>query len=150
MSGMNGKRVVLGGLAAGLVINVVEFGVEPLLGATFEQWLRSLGLQPPAESAMLGLAVLGFLVGIVTVWLYAAIRPRFGPGPRTAVMAGVVTWGLECLIPNVAMAMFGVLTGQLLWLATIIPLVELTLAALCGAWLYREEPAVAPRVHATA
>ena len=37
-------------------------------------------------------AVYGFLLGIVAVWLYAAIRPRFGPGPKTAAMAGLAVW----------------------------------------------------------
>jgi hypothetical protein len=30
----------------------------------------------------------GFLIGIFAIWLYAAIRPRHGPGPKTAVCAG--------------------------------------------------------------
>ena len=33
----------------------------------------------------------------VTVWLYAAIRPRFGPGPKTAICAGLIVWGLSYL-----------------------------------------------------
>lgn len=82
--------------------------------------------------------LLAGLVGVATVWLYAAIRPRFGPGPKTAIIAGLVIWGFECVIPNLAMAGFGVLTGRLLLLATAIPAVELPLAALSGAWLYRE------------
>jgi hypothetical protein len=27
--------------------------------------------------------VMDFVVGILTVWLYAAIRPRYGPGPSS-------------------------------------------------------------------
>ena len=37
--------------------------------------------------------VLLFVVmGIGLIWLYAAIRPRYGPGPRTAAIAGFVMW----------------------------------------------------------
>src|SRR5207249_3963498 len=36
----------------------------------------------------------GFLVGIFAVWLYAAIRPRYGAGPKTALCAGAAVWGL--------------------------------------------------------
>ena len=31
-------------------------------------------------------------MGLLLVWLYAAIRPRFGPGPRTATYAALVVW----------------------------------------------------------
>ncbi|MBI4519687.1 MAG: hypothetical protein HY701_02525 [Gemmatimonadetes bacterium] len=77
----------------------------------------------------------------MAVWLYAAIRPRFGAGTATAILAGVVLWALECFFPNIVMAAFSVLSGRLFWLATIIPLVELPLATLAGAWVYREEAA---------
>jgi hypothetical protein len=26
------------------------------------------------------------------MWLYAAIRPRYGPGPKTAAVAGFALW----------------------------------------------------------
>jgi hypothetical protein len=138
MTGMNGKRIIVGGLVAGVVTSVIEFGMEPLMGNNMEEWLNGLGLKPPTEGAMMGLVGLAFLVGTAAVWLYAAIRPRFGAGPRTALVAGVAMWALTCLIPNLAMAGFGLLTGKLLFLATVIPLVEMPLATLAGAWAYRE------------
>ena len=39
----------------------------------------------------------GFLVGIFAVWLYAAIRPRYGAGPKTALCAGAAVWGIGYL-----------------------------------------------------
>src|SRR5437667_4515115 len=36
----------------------------------------------------------GFVLGVLLVWLYAAIRPRFGPGPKTSLIAGLVLWFL--------------------------------------------------------
>jgi hypothetical protein len=35
--------------------------------------------------------VKGVIVGIALIQLYAAIRPRFGAGPATAVKAGIFT-----------------------------------------------------------
>lgn len=138
MARMNRTRIVVGGLVAGVVINLFEFGVEPLMGTAMEDWLHSLGLTPPTESAMLGMAALGFLTGLSAVWLYAAFRPRFGAGLRTALLTAIVMWVLTWVIPNFALAALGILTGRLLWLSTWVPLIEMALATAAGAWVYRE------------
>ena len=39
--------------------------------------------------------VFGIVAGIVTMGLYAAIRPRFGPGLATAIYAGATLWFLN-------------------------------------------------------
>src|SRR4029434_4016947 len=36
--------------------------------------------------------VVDFIYGLVLVFTYAAMRPRFGPGPKTAVIAGMSYW----------------------------------------------------------
>ena len=33
-----------------------------------------------------------FVLGLVVVWTYVAIRPRFGPGPKTALLAALVSF----------------------------------------------------------
>jgi hypothetical protein len=147
MDSINWKRVIAGGLLAGLVMNIGEFAVEPLMGQQMEEFFKRLGLPVPAESTMAVLAVGAFLVGIVTVWLYAAIRPRYGAGVRTAAIAGVAVWALSCLFPNIFLYAFGLYTSRLFWFSTIWPLVETVIAAIAGAWAYREGPAT---VHAAA
>jgi hypothetical protein len=135
---MNRTRIVIGGVVAGVIINLFEFGVEPLMGTAMEDWLHSLGLTPPTETAMLGMAGLSFATGLSAVWLYAALRPRFGAGLRTALLTSVVMWVLTCMIPNFALAALGILTGRLLWLSTWVPMIEMALATVAGAWVYRE------------
>ena len=138
---MNWKRIILGGLVAGLVLNVGEFVIEPLMGRHMETFFSRLGLPVPGESAMIALAGGAFLIGIITVWLYAAIRPRYGAGAQTAICAGITVWLLSCLLPNVALYAFGVIgSASLFWLWSVWPLVESVVAALAGAWLYRERP----------
>src|SRR5262245_36381973 len=92
MGKINVGRVVLGGLLAGLVFNVFEGLVTPLLlGDLMTQSLAALGKSMPESAAMMAYYVgLGFLWGIFGVWIYAAIRPRFGPGPKTALIAAMV------------------------------------------------------------
>jgi len=136
---MNWKRIVTGGLLAGLVINLGEFGIEPLMGTQTEAFFQRLGLPTPGESVMGALAASAFVLGVVSIWLYAAIRPRYGAGVRTAIVAGVAVWALSCLLPNVALFAFGLIGSvRLFWLWTLWPLVETVLATLAGAWVYRE------------
>jgi hypothetical protein len=144
MDSINWKRVIAGGLLAGLVMNIGEFAVEPLMGSQMEEFFKRLGLPTPAESTMAVLAVGAFLVGIVTIWLYAAIRPRYGAGVRTAAIAGIAVWALSCLFPNIFMYAFGLYTAPLFWFSTIWPLVETVIAAIAGAWVYREGPVAVP------
>lgn len=89
MGKINLQRVVLGGRRAGLVLNVVDYllyGV--LLADDFNAAMQNLGLGPMGSSLIVRFVVLDFLYGIALIYLYAAIRPRFGPGPKTAVKPG--------------------------------------------------------------
>ena len=43
---------------------------------------------------IVALNVWGLAVGILTVWLFAAIRPRHSAGPKTAISAGLAVWAL--------------------------------------------------------
>jgi hypothetical protein len=136
---MNWKRILGGGLLAGLIINLGEFGIEPLMGSQMETFFQRLGLPTPGESTMGALALSAFGLGVVAMWLYAAIRPRYGGGVRTAVVAGVAVWALSCFFPNVAMLAFGLIgSTRLFVLWTLWPLVETVLATVAGAWVYRE------------
>ena len=132
-------RVIGGGLLAGLVMNVLEavFGV-----VTAAQWEAAMGpeklaaMQKPA--AMMAHLVWSFVLGIVMVWLYAAIRPRFGPGPRTAVIAGVVVWLLAHVTISLAFATFDFAPDSLMAISAVWGLVESVAGALVGAWIYKE------------
>jgi len=95
MSGINFGRVIGGGLLAGLIINISEFILNGvLLAQQMEAAMRSLNRPPVDNQMIVWFVVLGFALGIVTVWLYAAIRPRLGPGVRTAVCTALTVWFL--------------------------------------------------------
>jgi hypothetical protein len=84
-------RVVFSAIAAGLVINVVETIVNMFITAhTMEDLLAAMNLEPLGGAAMGGFVVLAFGLGFLTVWTCAAIRPRYGPGPKTALAGGMV------------------------------------------------------------
>ena len=136
---MNGKRIVLGGLLAGLIINIGETILNiPVLGAQMEEAMRRLNLAPVGGGAISIFVVGAFVLGVLLVWLYAAIRPRFGPGARTAMLAGLIFWILAYVWPAVGNGAMGIVPVKLLTVASLWGLVEVMIAALAGAAVYKE------------
>ena len=86
------------------------------------------------------LVAMTFVLGVASVWLYAAIRPRFGPGATTALAAGLAVWVIAHLWSGVYLGagFAGLITPRLAWLPVVWGLVEAPLGTLAGAWLYRE------------
>ena len=79
------------------------------------------------------------LLGIGAVWIYAAIRPRYGAGPSTAVRAGLTAWALAVFLANLSYYPLGVFPERLLVITTIVALFEIVIGTVAGAWLYTEE-----------
>jgi hypothetical protein len=147
MERVNMSRVILGGLVAGVVYNILASLVDGIALAT--QWggaMKALGRAEFGGGQIVGFILIGFATGIFTVWLYAAIRPRYGAGPKTAIYAGLMVWAIGILLPNVAfMGVQGLFPSSLTIATTTAAIVESVLAALAGAALYREETAPAAR-----
>lgn len=132
-------RVIMGGLLAGVVLNVVDFvlyGV--LLKQDIAAAMQALG-KPPMPDSMIWLYVAwDFVLGIALIWLYAAIRPRFGPGPRTAVIAGLCVWFLIGLMHAIGEAPMGLFPQKMYTLGTIVALIQIPVAGVVGASIYKE------------
>ncbi len=143
MAQNNRGRIIAGGLLAGLVINVVDFAVNGLLlGKAWGEALQALG-KPAAfsTSAIVIFIIVGFMFGIGGVWFYAAIRPKYGAGPLTAIRAGVAVWTLGGLLPNLANYPMHFFSDRLLAISAIVGLIEIVGGTVLGAWLYREKEA---------
>lgn len=83
--------------------------------------------------------ILHLVGGIWTIWLYAAIRPRYGPGPKTAAVAGAALWAIGAVVDAmwVSSRLSPIHVGALLApVATALPIV--IVAVLIGAWPYKE------------
>ena len=88
---------------------------------------------------IIGFNILGLAYGIFAMWLYAAIRPRYGAGPRAAVCAGLAVWVAGVLLPNVGfMGTAGLFSTNLTLMTTLAGIVEWVAATLAGAALYKE------------
>lgn len=135
---INWARVLLGGLLAGVIINAFEFVTNGVvLASQWEAAMKPLG-RSISESALIAFTILGFLIGITVVLLYARARPRFGPGAKTAVLAGFVLWVIGYALPSFGFSALGFLPKRLLLIGAIVGLLEVILASVAGAWLYKE------------
>jgi hypothetical protein len=140
MANINVGRVVLGGLVAGVVLNIGEAFLNlQVLATAMEEFSKKFNLALPGGGFIATMTILMFIFGIVMMFLYAAIRPRFGAGVKTAVIAGVLVWFLSFFYVtflNTAMGLFA--TGPSV-LAASYELVQTVLASVAGAWFYKEE-----------
>lgn len=147
MTAIDGNRVLLGGLVAGLIMNISEFVLHALVLANdskrlVDDWADHGVVLNQDASLLVELVAVTFALGLLAVWLYAAIRPRYGPGPRTALRAGLAIWALSYFYAGAYLwAGIAVVPPVLTWLPVAWSAVEVPVATLVGAWLYRDRPA---------
>jgi hypothetical protein len=138
MGKINWVRVILGGVVAGVIINIFEYLLNGvILAKDMEAAISALGRQMGGGQLAM-FTVWGFLVGIVAVWLYAGIRPRYGAGPKTALFAGLAVWGLAYLLASVTPMALHLFPRRLMAIGLAVGLVEVIVGTLAGARLYRE------------
>lgn len=144
MGKISTSRVILGGIVAGIITDILGFLVDGLwLAPRWNAGMRALGHGPFAPNQMIGFNLLGIAGGLVAIWIYAAIRPRFGPGLATAIKAGVAVWVLGTLLPNTGFMYLAQLFGRRLTLyTTAAALIEVVVGTIAGAIIYREASAV--------
>lgn len=137
MSAIQGRPLLLGGLLAGLIINVME-----MVGALFfmedlQRMAREHDLVLNESPLLMGFfVVFGFVTGILVTWLYACARTAYRPGPATAVRVVLAVWLLWYVAVNSVQVMFGLYTWGQFALGVSWGLVEILVAVQAGAWLY--------------
>ena len=139
MGKINMMKVLVGGLIAGVVLNVVDyvqFGV--VLRAQMDAAMQALGKPAMSNAQIPWFVFLDFVGGIFLVWVYAAVRPRFGAGVATAAKAGLIGWFGGALLPALFMWPQAVMPHNLTIITTLVALVEWPLATVIGAKFYME------------
>lgn len=139
MGKINMQKVLIGGLIAGVVLNVVDsllFGV--VLKEQMAAAMTSINRPAMTNAQIPWFVFLDFVAGVFLVWLYAAIRPRYGAGPATAAKAGVAAWFLGSLLVTLFMWPMHLMPQNLTIITTLVALVEWPLAAVIGAKFYIE------------
>lgn len=118
--------IIKGGLLAGLFINVSEFVLNTFVAVP----------EGGAESSIAVWVVYAFVLGILTAYLYAVARPRWGAGPKSAASAGIFVWLLHALLPTVGAVNMGAIafpTLPIVW-----TFVEMVIAGLIAGSLHTE------------
>jgi hypothetical protein len=136
MSKINWSRVLGCGLLAGIVWIILGSLVTSLLGRDFAA-LPNNHLGAPTPTFLVVNVVLDLLEGISVLWLYAAIRPLYGPGAKTAGIAACAWWFIVSL-GDATWCSFGFFPPH-----TVVPLMigtlpAIILATLAGARFYKD------------
>ncbi|MEE8349357.1 MAG: hypothetical protein V3R94_07295 [Acidobacteriota bacterium] len=154
--GVNWTGILLGGLVAGLIL--VGFGILNVT-ASERDWIPGLasvdrtllpfstafqgsGIRLPLPFLPLNASISAFgivwelIIGVWTLWLYAAISLRYGQGPKTAAAGGLATWLIIAVVSGSSSIMTGPVMGALPTLG--LYLVSILVATVVGSFLYKE------------
>lgn len=141
MAQINTGKVVAGGVAGAVVLNVVDYLVNGMWLAP--HWaVQAAKLNPNlnmmATNSIIGYVVMDIILAMMIVWLYAAIRPRFGPGTRTAALAALYVWAISAVF-NSMFVVSGMYSLHLVCASSAGTLVGMLAAGYIGGMMYKEE-----------
>ena len=151
---INTSKVIVGGLIGGFVANVIDFALNGFVLANMQKAaldalnpaLAANAMQP---SKIPIFVAFDFIWIVANVWIYAAIRPRFGPGARTAAYAGIVSWVIGSVVAGY-FAGIGMFSWGLYSVSAVCGLINSVISTIVGARFYSEEPATQEAVGQTA
>ncbi len=140
---LNPRRVITGGLLAGVIIIIFNIFAQFILMDRVQHemntWMPgSVDRMNMGAGAIAAGLIMKFLIGIILIWLYAAILPRFGPGPRTASYVAITVWILGAIFFS-DFPLMGMMSVASYVLLEIMQLVTLLIAILVGARIYSEQ-----------
>jgi len=139
---INIGRVILGGIVSAIVLFIASGIINgAVLGSAWQEWLRAMGSLNHAPAEPVGLAiwaVVSLVFGFTGIWIYAGIRPRFGAGPKTALLAGLLLWLAGWLAPALGQLALGAIPPYVTVVGCLGGLGGCLLAVLAGAAVYKE------------
>jgi hypothetical protein len=140
---INTGKVIAGGLVAGVVMNAIDWAANTFL--LMDRWKAEMDALNPALSAkamagnaMIGFVLIDFVCALLIVWTYAAIRPRFGPGPGTATKVGLLFWVFGGAI-WASLCVAGVFSWGFYAIGACVALVNTLVTANVGGMVYKED-----------
>ena len=141
MASINTGKVITGGLLAGVVMNVCDMACNfTVMKDDMMAMAQKFGIDPAAAMSFSGaipFIIADFVLGLVVVWNYAAIRPRFGPGPKTALLAGAVPY-IAVTAVLYGFSSLGMMSNSTMVKGSLTALITIALGSLAGAWVYKE------------
>ena len=137
MGKINVGKLIVGGIAAGVVMNVGDYVInEMIMKSQYAAVMAARNIDPAAMN-IATMVVLDFAMALLLVFTYAAIRTRFGAGPRTAIVAGLIV----VMVANVQAAYFvgmGFFSWDVWMPSAALSTTNVVVSALVGGALYSE------------
>ena len=143
---INTKKVIVAGLAAGVVMNIADYVIHMMFGARMTAEMNAFhsglgdSMNTMSTNTMIGYVVMDLVIGMLLAYTYAAVRPRFGPGARTAIIVGLMYWIFGSIMSSGYLVM-GMMSRSLWLTYGLIYLVCLVIASLVAGALYKEDSA---------
>lgn len=145
MNKINLKKIILGGLIAGLTLLILEgileyliWGNIPGIGSEQGRW-QSLFPTLSRENWGIGNHLLNlffpFGSGILLVWVYTILKPMYGAGNKAAIITGIIFW-LFWLLLVAWFTNAGIFPIKLSIISLVNNFVELPLMVIVGARIY--------------
>ena len=141
MSNVNWGKFVLGALIVTVICFLSDgFLHQRVVNDQWEAIVAALGATAPQHA---GWSMVWFVVfeagrGFLTMYVYVLLRPRLGPGVKTATWAGVVAWVAYSLTGPAQFIPLGFYSESLWFTVVIYQLVFSIVAAIAGAAPYQE------------
>ena len=141
---INTKKVVVAGLAAGVVMNILDFLINMMFGAQMQESANAFkpglgdAMASMGGSTMAGYIIMDLVIGMLLAYTYAAMRPRFGPGAKTAVITALIFWIFGSIVSSNYLIM-GIMSRSLWLTFGLVYLVCLIIASLVAGALYSED-----------
>ncbi len=136
---INRTRLIVGSLLAGIFLTFAgAFLAHGILGSEYSANFRSHMSVPPDSTTIAQNVAVRMLLGFVAAFLYVGFRPRFGPGPKTALIGAALLWLSAYLPMIIGFLQFEILVGWQLWVALLWGISESAIACLLAGWVYRE------------
>ena len=141
MPKLNWRRIIIGGLIAAIILFLTDgFFHERVVSEDWKAVYAALGAnEPQHESAgMAYFAIFEIGRGLISILVYALMRPFFKPGPKTAMLAGIVTW-LAFSVTGPAQFIPLKFYSNALWgKVAVFQLITSIIAAIAGAAIYKD------------
>jgi len=136
-------RMLLAGLVTLLVFILLEFVWEGLIGeALFSDFVKayretSVSLHWNWKNVVINIGV-ALVNCVLMIWLYAALRPMFGVGPRNALITSGFVFGFV-LSFSINFVNLGVYSKYIAFGEQVNLFVELPLSLIAGAFVYEAD-----------
>jgi hypothetical protein len=143
MARINWGRLILGGLVAAIMMFFADGFIHERLVRT--DWtavyagLRA-AMPEPHGSSMVYFALYELGRGLIAMMFYATMRTHFGPGPKTAVLAGIASWVAFSLTGPAQFIPLGFFSTALWMKVGAMHLVTSIVSTIVGAAMYKDGP----------